>query len=107
MKSAKSLSEAVQVVEDDIKALVAKAMGVKIAEIDAGKPLFDCGGKSFFCYAFLLLEIVTLPVLNFYRYRVLVDSFQAVEIRNRALKITQEYAQRDLGPQDLECHAAG
>jgi hypothetical protein len=45
LSSATTMAEAVQVVEDDIKALVAKAMGVEIAEVDVGKPLFDYGGK--------------------------------------------------------------
>jgi short-subunit dehydrogenase len=59
LSSATTMTEAVQFVEDDIKALVAKAMGVEIAEVDAGKPLFDYGGKlsHWFCCEYLLIML--------------------------------------------------
>ncbi|KAJ5215071.1 Type I Polyketide synthases (Type I PKS) [Penicillium chermesinum] len=58
LTSATSMAQAVAAVEDNIKTLVAAAMGVSVDEIDAQKPLYDYG----------------------------VDSLQAVEVRNRALK---------------------
>ncbi|EFR00806.1 lovastatin nonaketide synthase [Nannizzia gypsea CBS 118893] len=58
LSNATSMAEAAVVVEDNIKELVAAAMGVPPEEIDSQKPLYDYG----------------------------VDSLQAVEVRNRALK---------------------
>ncbi|KAI1261177.1 PKSN polyketide synthase for alternapyrone biosynthesis [Xylariaceae sp. FL1019] len=58
LSNAKSLAEAAAAVEENIKALVAGAMGVSLEDVDSQKPLYDYG----------------------------VDSLQAVEIRNRALK---------------------
>ncbi|KAM5441355.1 Type I Iterative PKS [Microsporum ferrugineum] len=58
LSNATSMVEATAVVEENIKDLVAAAMGVSVEEIDPQKPLYDYG----------------------------VDSLQAVEIRNRALK---------------------
>ncbi|PKX97840.1 type I polyketide synthase [Aspergillus novofumigatus IBT 16806] len=58
LASATSMAQAVAAVEESIKSLVAAAMGVSVDEIDAQKPLYDYG----------------------------VDSLQAVEVRNRALK---------------------
>ncbi|KAI1328524.1 PKSN polyketide synthase for alternapyrone biosynthesis [Xylariaceae sp. FL0255] len=58
LSKAKNMTEAAAAVEDNIKALVAVAMGVSMEEVDSQKPLYDYG----------------------------VDSLQAVEIRNRALK---------------------
>ncbi|KAH8690349.1 lovastatin nonaketide synthase [Phaeosphaeriaceae sp. PMI808] len=58
LSNAKSITEAAAAVEENIKDLVAAAMGVSLEEVDAQKPLYDYG----------------------------VDSLQAVEIRNRALK---------------------
>nr|UUW39085.1 putative polyketide synthase [Epichloe sp. LpTG-3]UUW39103.1 putative polyketide synthase [Epichloe sp. LpTG-3] len=58
LANAASTAEAAAVVEENIKELVAVAMGVALDEIDAQRPLYDYG----------------------------VDSLQAVEIRNRALK---------------------
>ncbi|KAH6869417.1 lovastatin nonaketide synthase [Thelonectria olida] len=58
LANATSMAEAAAVVEENIKKLVAAAMGVSLEDVDAQKPLFDYG----------------------------VDSLQAVEIRNRALK---------------------
>ncbi|KAI0448681.1 lovastatin nonaketide synthase [Xylaria acuta] len=61
LSNATSMAEAAAVVEENIKDLVAAAMGVSLSEIDAQKPLYDYG----------------------------VDSLQAVEIRNRAMKNMQ------------------
>ncbi|KAL3442886.1 hypothetical protein BJX65DRAFT_312346 [Aspergillus insuetus] len=58
LASATSMAQAVAAVEENIKSLVAAAMGVSVEEVDAQKPLYDYG----------------------------VDSLQAVEVRNRALK---------------------
>nr|ALQ32965.1 putative polyketide synthase [Fusarium scirpi] len=58
LANATSMAEAASAVEENIKQLVALAMGVSLEDVDAQKPLFDYG----------------------------VDSLQAVEIRNRALK---------------------
>ncbi|KAI1422351.1 PKSN polyketide synthase for alternapyrone biosynthesis [Xylaria sp. FL1777] len=58
LSKAKNMAEAAAAVEENIKALVAVAMGVSMEEVDSQKPLYDYG----------------------------VDSLQAVEIRNRALK---------------------
>ncbi|KAJ6788507.1 hypothetical protein PWT90_01621 [Aphanocladium album] len=58
LSNATTAGEASSLVEEDIKELVAAAMGVSLDEVDAQKPLYDYG----------------------------VDSLQAVEIRNRALK---------------------
>ncbi|QKX61998.1 uncharacterized protein TRUGW13939_09154 [Talaromyces rugulosus] len=55
---AKSMAEAASAVEENIKELVAAAMGVSLDEVDSQRPLYDYG----------------------------VDSLQAVEIRNRAQK---------------------
>ncbi|KAF2129725.1 ketoacyl-synt-domain-containing protein [Dothidotthia symphoricarpi CBS 119687] len=56
-----SLVEATAVVEEDLKAQVAAAIGVAVLEVDAQRPLFDFG----------------------------VDSLKAVELRNRALRELQ------------------
>ncbi|KAL2784619.1 hypothetical protein BJX66DRAFT_348187 [Aspergillus keveii] len=58
LTSATTMAEAAAVVEENIKSLVAAAMGVSVDEVDAQKPLYDYG----------------------------VDSLQAVDVRNRALK---------------------
>ncbi|KAI5461002.1 PKSN polyketide synthase for alternapyrone biosynthesis [Mariannaea sp. PMI_226] len=58
LAKASSMAEAAAIVEENIKELVAAAMGVSSEEVDGQKPLYDYG----------------------------VDSLQAVEIRNRALK---------------------
>ncbi|CAO1603176.1 hypothetical protein XANCAGTX0491_006768 [Xanthoria calcicola] len=58
LSNATSMGEAAAAVEENIKGVVAAAMGVLLEEIDGQKPLYDYG----------------------------VDSLQAVEIRNRALK---------------------
>ncbi|KAI1734273.1 PKSN polyketide synthase for alternapyrone biosynthesis [Xylaria scruposa] len=58
LSKATSMAEAAAAVEENIKAVVAVAMGVSMDEVDGQKPLYDYG----------------------------VDSLQAVEIRNRALK---------------------
>ncbi|CEL10309.1 hypothetical protein ASPCAL13430 [Aspergillus calidoustus] len=58
LAAATTMVEAAAVVEENIKGLVAAAMGVSVEEVDAQKPLYDYG----------------------------VDSLQAVEVRNRALK---------------------
>ncbi|OJJ02001.1 hypothetical protein ASPVEDRAFT_887593 [Aspergillus versicolor CBS 583.65] len=58
LASAATLAEAAAVVEENIKGLVAIAMGVSVDDVDGQKPLYDYG----------------------------VDSLQAVEVRNRALK---------------------
>ncbi|KAI0204323.1 PKSN polyketide synthase for alternapyrone biosynthesis [Astrocystis sublimbata] len=58
LSKASTMAEAAAAVEENIKALVAVAMGVSIEDVDSQKPLYDYG----------------------------VDSLQAVEIRNRALK---------------------
>ncbi|KAI0854962.1 PKSN polyketide synthase for alternapyrone biosynthesis [Xylaria cubensis] len=58
LSKATNMTEAAAAVEENIKALVAVAMGVSMDEVDGQKPLYDYG----------------------------VDSLQAVEIRNRALK---------------------
>ncbi|KAE8376660.1 hypothetical protein BDV26DRAFT_305432 [Aspergillus bertholletiae] len=58
LANATTMAEAATAVEDNIKELVAAAMGVSLDEVDAQKPLYDYG----------------------------VDSLQAVEIRNRAQK---------------------
>ncbi|KAJ5135407.1 Lovastatin diketide synthase LovF [Penicillium bovifimosum] len=57
LANATNMAEAAAAVEDNIKELVAAAMGVSLGEVDAQKPLYDYG----------------------------VDSLQAVDIRNRAL----------------------
>ncbi|KAI6778347.1 putative polyketide synthase [Emericellopsis cladophorae] len=61
LASATSVAEAAAAVEGSIKELVAVAMGISVEDVDAQKPLYDYG----------------------------VDSLQAVEIRNRALKNMQ------------------
>ncbi|KAJ3499201.1 hypothetical protein NLG97_g515 [Lecanicillium saksenae] len=58
LSNATTAAEAAAMVEENIKELVAAAMGVSLEEVDSQKPLYDYG----------------------------VDSLQAVEIRNRALK---------------------
>ncbi|KAF3386431.1 Compactin diketide synthase mokB [Penicillium rolfsii] len=58
LANATTMAEAAATVEENIKDLVAAAMGVSLEEVDAQKPLYDYG----------------------------VDSLQAVEIRNRAQK---------------------
>ncbi|KAI4255610.1 MAG: hypothetical protein LQ352_002498 [Teloschistes flavicans] len=58
LSNATTMVEAAAAVEENIKGLVAAAMGVLLEEVDGQKPLYDYG----------------------------VDSLQAVEIRNRALK---------------------
>ncbi|KAL2069229.1 hypothetical protein VTL71DRAFT_15567 [Oculimacula yallundae] len=58
LSNAMSMVEAVAIVEENIKELVAVAMGIAVEEVDGAKPLYDYG----------------------------VDSLQAVDIRNRALK---------------------
>ncbi|OQE20988.1 hypothetical protein PENFLA_c015G08410 [Penicillium flavigenum] len=58
LADATTMAEAAAAVEENIKDLVAAAMGVSSEEVDAQKPLYDYG----------------------------VDSLQAVEIRNRAQK---------------------
>lgn len=45
MANATSLSEAAMAVEENIKELVAAAMGVSLEEVDSQKPLYDYGGK--------------------------------------------------------------
>jgi acyl transferase domain-containing protein/NADPH:quinone reductase-like Zn-dependent oxidoreductase/NADP-dependent 3-hydroxy acid dehydrogenase YdfG len=45
LSNATSMAEAAAAVEDNIKNLVAAAMGVSIDEVDAQKPLYDYGGK--------------------------------------------------------------
>ncbi|KAH7131815.1 hypothetical protein B0J11DRAFT_599822 [Dendryphion nanum] len=61
LRQATSLADAATIIEDDLKAQIAVAIGVAVSEIDGQKPLFDFG----------------------------VDSLKAVEIRNRALKEIQ------------------
>ncbi|KAL9578153.1 MAG: hypothetical protein Q9212_005901 [Teloschistes hypoglaucus] len=58
LSNATTMVEAAAAVEENIKTLVAAAMGVLLEEVDSQKPLYDYG----------------------------VDSLQATEIRNRALK---------------------
>ncbi|KXX75271.1 Lovastatin diketide synthase LovF [Madurella mycetomatis] len=69
LSNATSMAEAAAAVEENIKDLVAAAMGVSLEEVDASKPLYDYG----------------------------VDSLQAVEIRNRALK----YMRSDISVFDI------
>jgi NADP-dependent 3-hydroxy acid dehydrogenase YdfG len=47
LSNATSMAEAAAVVEENIKDLVAAAMGVPLEEVDAQKPLYDYGGKSY------------------------------------------------------------
>jgi acyl transferase domain-containing protein/NADP-dependent 3-hydroxy acid dehydrogenase YdfG len=47
LSNATSMAEAAAVVEENIKDLVAAAMGVSLEEVDAQKPLYDYGGKSY------------------------------------------------------------
>lgn len=47
LSTATTASEAASIVENDIKELVAAAMGVSLDEVDAQKPLYDYGGKLF------------------------------------------------------------
>ncbi|KAI3391679.1 hypothetical protein diail_6958, partial [Diaporthe ilicicola] len=58
LANATTMAEAAAAVEENIRELVAASMGVALEEVDAQKPLYDYG----------------------------VDSLQAVEVRNRALK---------------------
>lgn len=44
LKQAESLADAATVIEDDLKAQIADAIGVAVGEIDGQKPLFDFGG---------------------------------------------------------------
>jgi acyl transferase domain-containing protein/NADPH-dependent curcumin reductase CurA/NADP-dependent 3-hydroxy acid dehydrogenase YdfG len=46
LSNATSMADATAVVEENIKNLVAVAMGVSVEEVDAQKPLYDYGGKS-------------------------------------------------------------
>jgi hypothetical protein len=78
MSSATSLFEVKKVVEDDIKALIAKAISVDIREVHPAKPLFDYGGRFLPCLSFLCWMFTDVDIT--------VNSIQAVEIRNRALK---------------------
>lgn len=79
LSNAKSMAEAAAAVEDNIKELVAAAMGVSLEEVDSQKPLYDYGGKSYI--PFYLQDNVVANI-----FLPVVDSLQAVEIRNRALK---------------------
>jgi hypothetical protein len=45
LASATTMAEAAAVVEENIKSLVAAAMGVSVDEVDAQKPLYDYGGE--------------------------------------------------------------
>ena len=46
LSSASTMVEAATAVEEDIKNLVAAAMGVALDEVDSQRPLYDYGGKS-------------------------------------------------------------
>jgi len=77
MSNATTMQEATAAVEAHIKELIAASMRIGIGEIDPQKPLFEYGGRfspSLFANA---LNIQLTPV---------VDSLQAVEIRNQAQK---------------------
>ncbi len=81
LSNATSMAEAAAYVEENIKDLVATAMGVPIEEVNSQKPLFDYGGK-FKCSLFASGIMMKLTMLL-----LVVDSLQAAEIRNRAMKI--------------------
>ncbi|KAI4249367.1 MAG: hypothetical protein L6R42_009028, partial [Xanthoria sp. 1 TBL-2021] len=79
LSNATSMAEAAAAVEENIKGLVAAAMGVSLDEIDSQKPLYDYGGESY-----ISLSRQDKDVAN--KLFTAVDSLQAVEIRNRGLK---------------------
>ncbi|KAI9689480.1 MAG: Type I Iterative PKS [Bathelium mastoideum] len=47
LSNATSMAEAAAAVEENIKNLIAAAMGVSLEEVDAQKPLYDYGGKPY------------------------------------------------------------
>ncbi|KAH5418540.1 hypothetical protein HBI67_181380 [Parastagonospora nodorum] len=77
LSNATTMLEATAVVEDNIKEMIAASMSIGIEEIDPQKPLFEYGGKSSLSLFENAFNISLTPV---------VDSLQAVEIRNRAQK---------------------
>lgn len=54
-------------------------MGISLEEVDTQKPLYDYGGKSY-----ISLSLQDNGLAN--KFFTAVDSLQAIEIRNRALK---------------------
>jgi hypothetical protein len=73
------MAEAAAAVEENIVGLVAAAMGISLEEADTQKPLYDYGGKSY-----ISLSLQDNDLAN--KFFTAVDSLQAIEIRNRALK---------------------
>jgi acyl transferase domain-containing protein/NADPH:quinone reductase-like Zn-dependent oxidoreductase/NAD(P)-dependent dehydrogenase (short-subunit alcohol dehydrogenase family) len=55
LKQAASLADAATVIEEDLKAQIAVAIGVAVGEVDGQKPLFDFGGMLFPFTSFLSL----------------------------------------------------
>jgi KR domain len=82
LRTATSLSEAAAAVEDNIKAQIAAAIGVDVAEVDLQRPLFDFGGE-------FSRALHTTCQSHDTNLLAIVDSLKAVEIRNRTLREMQ------------------
>lgn len=82
LSNATSVAEAAEAVEMSLKKQIAVSIGVSVDEVDVQRPLPEFGGNDFWHMCFSLTRSMMLIIL-------LVDSLNAVEIRNRALKEMQ------------------
>jgi acyl transferase domain-containing protein/NADP-dependent 3-hydroxy acid dehydrogenase YdfG len=69
LSNATSMAEAAAAVEENIKDIVAAAMGVSLEEVDAQKPLYDYGGKSCIPFLYKTRTWLTIILLQLIRYR--------------------------------------
>lgn len=69
LSNATTMTEAAAAVEESIKDLVAAAMGVSLEEVDAQKPLYDYGGKSYIFLPLRWMAWLTSILLQLIRYR--------------------------------------
>ena len=70
MSNATTMAEAAAAVEENIKELVALAMGVSMDEVDGQKPLYDYGGK-FGTFIFLFYATQLTIILQLTPYKLL------------------------------------